>query len=191
MAASGGPRIPEAVRLVPVGPLPRISLEDLVARLSRRVRVPCRVDGAVTINPTLLPGREQGDADALLARLEAEPAAPREVTVAIVALDLAIPIFTFVFGRARQGGHAALVSLARLDPAFYGLPEDRELLTHRTLVEVVHELGHVASLVHCQDAACIMAFAGSVERVDVRGTDFCATCAAQLPPWIVRPTRRD
>jgi hypothetical protein len=70
------------------------------------------------------------------------------------------------------------------------LPGDPERLTHRTLVEVVHELGHVASLVHCPDAACIMSFAGSVERVDVRGGDFCPACAAQLPPWLVRPIRR-
>jgi archaemetzincin len=166
-------------------------MEDLVARLSRRVHVPCRVDGAVQISPPLLPYREQGDADALLANLEAQARSPREVSVAVVALDLAIPIFTFVFGRARQGGAAALVSVARLDPAFYGLPEDRELLTHRALIEIVHELGHVASLVHCPDAACIMSFAGSVERVDVRGTDFCAACAAGLPPWIVQPLRRD
>src|SRR5512147_1029276 len=139
MAASDGPRIPEAVRLVPIGQALRISMEDLAARLSRRVRVPCRVDGEVRIEPPLLPDREQGDADALLTYLEGPVAVPHEVTVAVVALDLGIPIFTFVFGRARQGGTAALVSLARLDPTFYGLPEDPELLTHRALVEVVHE----------------------------------------------------
>ena len=165
-------------------------MEDLAARLSRRVHVPCLVDAEARIDPPLLPDREQGDADALLAHLERRAVA-HEVTVAIVALDLGIPIFTFVFGRARQGGTAALVSLARLDPTFYGLPEDRERLTHRALVEVVHELGHVASLVHCPDAACIMSFAGSVERVDVRGGDFCPACAAQLPPWFVRPTHRE
>ncbi len=166
-------------------------MADLAARLSRRVHVPCRVDQAAPLEPPLLQGREQGDADALLALLEAGAGAEREVTVAVVAKDLAIPIFTFVFGRARQGGRAALVSLARLDPAFYGMPEDREILTHRTLVEVVHELGHIALLDHCPDAACVMSFAGSVERVDVRGSDFCGTCAVRLPPWIVRPVRRD
>jgi archaemetzincin len=171
--------------------MPRISMQDLAARLSRRVHVPCRVDGGAPIDPPLLPDREQGDADALLARLEAETPIQREVSVAVVALDLAIPIFTFVFGRARQGGRAAVVSLARLDSTFYGLPEDRDLLTHRALVEVVHELGHVASLVHCPDAACIMSFAGSVERVDVRGSDFCLACAARLPPWMARPVRRE
>ena len=45
--------------------------------------------------------------------------------------DLAIPIFTFVFGRARSGGWAAVVSLARLDPTFYGLPSDEDELIRR------------------------------------------------------------
>jgi len=190
MAARGGPRTPEAVRLLPIGDMSRIRVEDLAARLSRRIPVPCRVDQAPLMAPPLLADREQGDADALLAQLEAEAGAGREVTVGVVALDLAIPIFTFVFGRARQGGLVALVSLARLDPGFYGLPEDREILTHRTLVEVVHELGHVAGLPHCPDAACVMSFAGSVERVDVRGHDFCAACTVRLPPWMARPARR-
>jgi archaemetzincin len=170
--------------------MPGISLEDLAARLSRRLHVPCRIDGEARVDTPLLPERAQVDADAVLALLEAQAAAPREVTVALVAPDLAIPIFTFVFGRARQGGRAALVSLARLDPAFYGLPEDRELLTHRALVEVVHELGHVASLLHCRDAECIMSFAGSIERVDVRGSEFCEACAEGLPTWMARPLLR-
>ncbi len=182
--------IPDAVRLVPVGRMPLFRMEDLAARLSRRVRIPCQVDGTVRITPPLLSDRDQGDADGLLGHLETSVAGPREIAVAVVAVDLAIPIFTFVFGRARQGGQAAVVSLARLDPAFYGLPADDELLAQRALVEVVHELGHVASLVHCPDAACIMSFAGSVERVDVRGTDFCDSCVPRLPDWIVAPQRR-
>jgi archaemetzincin len=181
---------PDAVRLVPVGRSRSLELEDLAARLSRRVHVPCRVDESPRIAVPLLPGREQGDADALLRQVEADVADPREVTVAVAALDLAIPIFTFVFGRARQGGHAAVVALARLDPAFYGLPGDREVVARRAVVEVVHELGHVASLPHCPDAGCIMSFAGSVERADVRGTDFCAACAPRLPAWIAPSSHR-
>ena len=46
--------------------------------------------------------------------------------VGVTSLDVGLPIFTFVFGRARQGGSAAVVSLARLEPAFYGLAPDAE-----------------------------------------------------------------
>jgi archaemetzincin len=177
-----GPPLTEAVDLVLLGALP-LGAPELAARLSRRLHVPCRIARDLDVKPVLLADRAQGDADALLRGLE-ERALPGRVALGLTALDLAIPIFTFVFGRARQGGRAALVSLARLDPTFYGLPEDAALLAHRTVLEMLHELGHVASLPHCREAACLMSFAGSVERVDVRGQDFCPACAKSLPAWL-------
>ena len=133
-----------------------------------------------------LPERDQLEADAVLASIES--GAPRNVVVVgVTPLDMAIPIFTFVFGRARQGGNAALVALARLDPSFHGLPRDADLLSNRAVAEILHELGHVASLRHCSEPACVMAFAASVEKVDLRGSQFCTSCAARLPAWLATP----
>jgi archaemetzincin len=157
---------------------------QVTARLSRRVQVPCRVSAGLAGPSALLPDRPQGDADALLATLEERALAGGPLLVGLTALDLAVPVFTFVFGRAEPGGRAAVVSLARLDPVFYGLPADPEHLMERTVEEVVHELGHLGGLAHCRDAACVMSFAGSVEKVDVRGTRFCAPCAKRLPRWL-------
>jgi archaemetzincin len=172
-----------ALHLVPVG-VSQGDAEDLAARLSRRTRAPWRVSpasAAISLPP--LPGRDQADADGLLAILD-EQSSDGAVAVGLTAADIAIPIFTFVFGRARQGGRAAVVSLARLDPAFYGLAPDRERLYERATAEVLHELGHVANLGHCNDASCLMSFAGSVEKVDVRGSAFCSACDALLPRWL-------
>jgi archaemetzincin len=124
------------------------------------------------------------DADAVLRLLEARPTPHRALLVGLTSLDIAVSVFTFVFGRARQGAHAALVSFARLDPAFYGLPLDPGLLAKRAVDEIVHELGHAAGLPHCRDAACLMSFAGSVEKADVRGSRFCGECRARLPRWL-------
>jgi archaemetzincin len=175
----------EALELLAIGPLPDTAAE-LALRLSCEVHLPCRLaHGEVAVPPLL--GRDgQGDADALLATLEAR-AAPGAVLVGLTAQDLALPIFTFVFGRARQAGAAAVVSVARLDPVFYGLPPRPELRLRRTLDEVRHELGHAAGLVHCADRSCLMSFAGSVEKVDARGSAFCADCAGTLPAWLAAP----
>jgi archaemetzincin len=173
-----------ALHLVSIGSGPP-GLAALAARLSRRLAIPCRVasDGAAIGELPSLAGRGQLDADGLLARLEAL-ASDASVVVGLTAQDVGIPIFTFVFGRARAGGRAALVSTARLDPSFYGLAPDPDLVLRRSVDEVLHELGHVAGLRHCEEAACLMRFAGSVEKADLRGSAFCAGCAARLPPWL-------
>jgi archaemetzincin len=174
-----------AVELHPLGGLSPGRAQAIAARLSRLVDAPCRVAEAALAHAPMLPGRDQGDADALLAALEAHPAEDA-VLLGVTAQDLAIPIFTFVFGRARSGGRAAVVSLARLDPAFYGLPADEDELLRRTVLEALHELGHVARLPHCDQPECLMRFAGSVEKADLRGAEFCAACASRLPGWMRR-----
>ena len=69
----------------------------------------------------MIRGRDQLDANLLLEALEAR-AADGRLLVGVASQDIAIPVFTFVFGLARQGGRACVVSLARADPSFYGLP---------------------------------------------------------------------
>ncbi len=181
--AADVPRVRE-LHLLPLDGLESPLAEEIAARLSRRLSAACRILRSGGLQPTRLPGRAQLDADALLAALEALPIADDAVLVGLTTLDIALPIFTFVFGRARQGARAALVSLARLDAGFYSLPSDPDLLARRATDEIVHELGHLASLAHCQNASCLMSFAGSVEKVDVRGSAFCDGCRDRLPAWL-------
>jgi archaemetzincin len=174
------------VELVPLGALPPARAEALAAGLSREVTASCRIAGPAGGHAPLLPGREQADADVLLAALEARSMDHDAVLLGVTDQDLAIPIFTFVFGRARSGGRAAVISLARLDPAYYGLPADETELVARAVREALHELGHVAALPHCDQQACLMRFAGSVEKADLRGAEFCPACAERLPGWLRR-----
>ena len=177
-------RLAEAVDLLPVGALPPGTIGALAARLSRHVELACQVLPAAALPVRRIPNRDQLDANALLEALEARAAADDRLLVGITAEDIAIPVFTFVFGLARQGGHACAVSLARTDPAFYGLPPDPARRDERAVAEVLHEMGHLATLDHCPDRGCLMSFAGNIERVDTRGSRFCASCADRLPHWL-------
>lgn len=179
----------QRIDVVPVAAIGRDLVDLIVRRLSRRVCVPCRRVTPLAVDAVpLVRGREQADADGLLLALEARPVAAGTATLGVTSLDLGHPLFTFFFGRARAGG-AAVVSVARASPSFYGLPDDRETLLRRAVAECLHELGHVAGLHHCKDWRCLMRFSGDVEMVDVRGEDFCEACAAQLPSVFLRPGR--
>lgn len=179
----------EAVTFLAGEELPRDLVEEIIARTSSRLAVPCRLHvspwdhGATRLN-----GRDQFDADALLQSIGPD-GEPGTVYVGLTAHDLGLALFTFVFGRAKLGGHAAIVSLARLDPGRYGLPPDPGLYAGRAFAEVMHELGHVAGLAHCNDMGCIMYFATNVETIDLRGTGFCAACASALPAHLLPSAR--
>jgi archaemetzincin len=178
----------DVLDLLPVGPLPSQTLDAVAARLSRHVELPCR---ALAPPPTLvlprLPGRGQVDAGVLLGALETLPRSTGHVLVGLTPEDMAMPVFTFVFGLARPGGEATIVSLARLDPAFYGLQPDLALRDRRVVSEIRHELGHLSGRGHCPDRSCLMSFAGTIEKADARGQGFCPDCARRLPAWLSRP----
>ena len=183
----------EAIHLLTIGPFPRLMAEDLTAHLSREVRVPCRLlEETVEVEPQILPERAQVHADDLLRQLEALPSENGIKLVGVTLQDMAIPIFTFVFGRSRLGGPAALVSLARLNPEFYGLPADPTVTVRRGAAEILHEIGHSLELKHCRNYSCLMFFSHDVETVDLRGLSFCAACAPLLPAGFLprgRPRR--
>jgi len=98
----------------------------------------------------------------------------------LVAVDLAIPMLTFLFGQAQLDGRVALVSLCRLQQEFYGLPANEGLLRERTVKEVLHELGHTFGLIHCSERKCAMSLATHVELVDAKAESYCASCGLRL-----------
>ncbi|MHC4549596.1 MAG: hypothetical protein ACYTEZ_12555 [Planctomycetota bacterium] len=173
------------IHFLRVGAFPPANAQELVARVSRHVHVPCRLlASAFTTGVPLLDGRPQVSADALLARLEGQAGEPGTILFGLVDEDIGSPLFTFHFGRARVRGRAAIVSVARLRPQFYGFAADPGLTVQRTEREILHELGHVAGLHHCDDYRCLMYFASSVHAIDLRDPSFCAACAAALPDWL-------
>jgi archaemetzincin len=121
------------------------------------------------------PGRQQYDSTAIIQRLE-RAVDPDARVLGVTASDLYVPVLTFVFGEAQLDGNCAVVSTARLKEEFYGLPPRPELLRERLVKEAAHELGHTFGLRHCADWRCVMTSSHAVERLDVKGAEFCRAC---------------
>lgn len=100
--------------------------------------------------------------------------------IALVEVDLYIPVFTYVFGEAQLNGNVSLVSLCRLHEEFYSGNSDETLLIERTIKEILHELGHNFGLVHCKDWDCVMHSSLGIEEVDIKGTDYCRNCKSLI-----------
>jgi len=151
-------------------------LEHLAAGLARAFRVPCQIrPDILDVAFALDAGRRQYYSTAILQRLE-RASDPDARVLGVTLCDLFVPVLTFVFGEAQLDGNCATVSLARLREQYYGMPPREDLLRDRLLKEAVHELGHTFGLRHCADWRCVMTSSHAVERLDVKGAEFCADC---------------
>jgi len=155
-------------------------LEFLAATLARTFRTPCRIrPETFDIAFSRDEGRGQYHSTAILQRLE-RTADPDARALGITTADLFVPVLTFVFGEAQLDGNCAVVSSARLYEEFYGLPHSEALLRERLVKEAAHELGHTFGLRHCSDWRCVMSSSHGVERLDVKGAEFCRACRGPI-----------
>ncbi|HWR50515.1 MAG TPA: archaemetzincin [Bryobacteraceae bacterium] len=163
---------PTRVLLAPVGDFP----DALLERLSRRANMPVG-DRRLNPAPAWNANRGQYDSTRLIAELRRLYDVP---VVGAAAVDLFVPVLTFVFGEAEMPGRAAVFSICRLREEFYGLPQNPALVEARAVRELWHEFGHTQGLAHCRDSACVMSSSHSVVGVDSKTDQYCLTCEAKL-----------
>jgi archaemetzincin len=125
-------------------------------------------------------GRNQYYSTRILESLAGWPGEPDSRVLGVTAVDLYVPVLTFVFGEAQLHGRCALVSCHRLRDEFYGMPARADLLEQRLMKEAVHEVGHTFGLTHCDDWECVMGSSHGVERLDVKRAEFCPSCRAAV-----------
>ena len=165
------------VGVMAIGHVPALALKVVAAHVSGYLNFPSKI-----IPPLPLPrdaldaNRLQYDAGLLLKYLESESLDGCSKVIGVLSVDIFVPIFTHVFGEARQGGNLALVSLFRLgqNPEA-GHPSPLGL--ERCAKVALHELGHLFNLSHCEDENCLMHFSGSLSDLDRLPIFFCRYCS--------------
>lgn len=168
------------LQLLPIGAVDPELLEWLGQSLYDKFRMRAEIlSPAVNPSFALHAERQQYHSSEILASMQRYINGDTWRLLGITPLDLYIPILTFVFGEAQLGGASAVVSYYRLQQEFYGLPQDRDLLANRLLIESVHELGHTLRLTHCHDYQCAMAPSHAVEWIDIKDSGFCEDCLAR------------
>ena len=120
--------------------------------------------------------RLQYDAGAVLRDLENKSFDTCKKVIAVLDVDLFIPIFTHVYGEARQNGKIALVSTFRLSGKNDGSSPSPAKILERTAKVALHELGHLFNLEHCHDSRCLMHYSGNLAELDDTPLDYCRYC---------------
>ena len=173
----------KVLQLLPIGNMDDGLLKDLRPAVEEILCVPCKVL-PVRLDPEFAfhGERQQYHSSEILQRMQKFVTADSWRVLGIAAVDLYIPILTFVFGEAQMSGPCAVLSAHRLRQEFYGLPPDPELFRQRLIKEAVHELGHTLNLTHCDDYRCVMASSHAAEWIDLKESALCGNCRSAVMP---------
>jgi archaemetzincin len=170
------------IELVPIGDVDPSLISDICLGI-KNVFPPCKqADEILPIHIAAYnPSRGQYDSMFFLNALM-EYARDKNLTkvLGITPVDIYTEDMNFIFGHAFLGGRVCLISLRRLDPNFYGEPQNYRLFLDRCIKEAVHELGHSYGLGHCEDWKCVMVFSNSILDVDKKSKQFCEKCRSLL-----------
>lgn len=170
--------------LVPLGPVDPEILRHLHRAIPKLLGLPVRI-----LRPRPLPShsyhleRNQHRSTLLLEYLLDDSGGPFRV-LGITAVDLYIPIFTFVFGEAQLDGKAAVVSISRPRGDAGGVRPPKNLLLRRLLLLSLHELSHTFGLGHCRQPGCLMGFSANLEKLDQKNLAFCEYCQIMLRDYL-------
>ena len=133
--------------------------------------------------------RLQYNVAAILKELEPMPFKGVDKVVCVLSVDLFVPLFTHVYGEARQGGKLALVSLFRLKDSQGESTPPSAIVLERAAKVALHELCHLYNLHHCDDTQCLMHFSGVLEDLDKAPLYFCRYCSSFFRDALVRHGR--
>jgi archaemetzincin len=158
-----------------------IDLKEVEDQIKKDFGFPTKILQS-TINPedSYNPTRKQYHSTKILKEMLDQIPPDALKMMGITSSDLFIPILTFVFGEAQLDGKVGIVSSARLQQEFYGLPPNQALLKRRLIKEIKHELGHTFGIVHCPLKECVMSVANNIADVDAKGISFCEGCRELL-----------
>jgi archaemetzincin len=167
-----------SILIVPIRPVDHAELTALATPLSNAFELPVSIEESTYLDPAFAfdSYRNQFNSTSIIAALLDRFPAHSGKIIGITAIDLFVPVLTYVFGEAQLDGRIAVLSIYRLREELYGLDPNPKLEQLRLLKEAIHELGHTFGLIHCHNPECVMHSSTSAEEVDVKGKNFCEEC---------------
>ena len=169
------------VGIVPIGEVKQVVLKILAANIQAIYNLPVDIlDGRKSLRKFFNPNRNQYNAVTILDHMERRWKQPHDRILAVVSVDLFIPILTYVFGEAQINGKMAVISTYRLDRRTGGGSVEPERFYERIAKVGVHELAHTFGLVHCKNNHCVMRASYSLRDLDHYPLYFCNYCQAML-----------
>jgi archaemetzincin len=180
------PISPNTIVISPIGDFTPDLLDRIRAEIKRVYAFPTTVQPLMAdIEFAFHPSRKQYHSTPILEELARMAPAGAIKVLALVQVDLFIPILTHVYGEAQLGGKACIVSTIRLNEGHQSQNTQEPFLS-RIIKEAIHELGHTFKLRHCREHTCLMHYCRDENDVDRKSDQLCRYCKVLLEDDIKR-----
>jgi len=167
------------IGVVPIGEVDEMVPKVVAANITSHMGVDAMVIAPMKHPAYALdPRKLQYDAGLIIEALGGCADAGYDKVVGVLSVDLFVPIFSYVYGEAQQGGRCAVVSTYRIGDNQRGRSGDSAVLLERTAKIAMHELGHLFDLTHCRNPRCLMHFSGDLMMLDEIQFSLCHYCRA-------------
>lgn len=171
----------QRIGIIPIGDISGIVPKVIAAHISGYLDLPATLLAPMqTPHYALDRQRCQYDAGPILNHLESGLFNSVDKVVGILNVDLFVPVFTHVFGEARQGGRVALISIFRLKENAMDTNSDSSTALERAAKIALHEVCHLYDLTHCESRQCLMYFSASLPDLDRIPLSFCRYCSRYI-----------
>lgn len=169
-----------SIAIVPVGSFDLELIESIISEIERIFGFACEIMPLLNdLSFAFDTNRRQYHSTPILEALAAKIPPTTARALALVHVDLFIPILTHVYGEAQLGGKACIVSTFRLNEGRPHLNMRQPYLS-RIVKEALHELGHTFELRHCKDPSCLMHYCRNESDVDRKSDELCRYCKIML-----------
>jgi len=167
----------QRIGIIPIGDIPDMAPKVIAAHIAGFLDLETtHLKPMKTPSYALVKQRLQYDVGPILQQLESSLCKSLDKIIGILDVDLFVPVFTHVFGEARQGGRVALISLFRLRESPLDTINDSAIVLERAAKVALHELCHLYGLTHCESPQCLMHFSGSLPDLDRGSFNLCRYC---------------
>ena len=105
----------------------------------------------------------------------------KHIDIMLVDRDIYLPGFSYVFAVTHPPLSRIVISLFRLMRKYSLVEfEDDTVVKERLFKEIMHELGHLTGLDHCENKLCVMAFSKNLKELDSKVPYPCERCIEKL-----------
>ena len=112
------------------------------------------------------------------------------ILIGITEKDISSSNMNFLYAQTKGTYGVSIISFARFQNEFYGLPPNEAALVRRISLQLKTSVSRIYEVWGCQSRECITATVMSMDDLDKKTGDFCEQCQKLFEERVMKKLRK-